>query len=124
MKFKCLMILSDKSSGSSILMQELAKNPDFKKIQPGKFHDESKYWMYANAILNPNSQPEMRYSYEFPISRENAIKSLNKLMRKSGLDYNFDNKSKKSDFFNGWLKLCQKYQPIFLEKSPHYIHSK
>lgn len=117
------MILSDKSSGSSILQNVLAEDDIFKKLNPGKFYDESKYWIYAVAILKNDLQPPMRYSYEFPISRKKALEALNNLMKCSRIKFYFNNNTSLNDIFLAWQKLCERHKPIFLEKSPHHLHS-
>jgi len=117
------MILSDKSSGSSILQKLLADTGYFKKNNPNKFHDESKFWLYALAILDNKSQPSMNYSYEFPANVNEAVFALNKLMQNSEINIIFNNNSNKETFFEAWIKLCEKNNPIFIEKSPHHLHS-
>jgi len=118
------MILSDKSSGSSILQAVLADYPQINVLEPGNFHCESRYWMYAAAILDSVRQPPMQYSHEFPARKKWALKRLNLIMEKGKTGRVFHKNSEKSEFHAGWLELCRSHAPVFLEKSPHHLHSR
>jgi hypothetical protein len=118
------MILSDKSSGSSILQAVLAAHPRIKILEPGHFHCESRYWMYGAALIDPAGQPAMRYSHEFPVTKKEAIHRLNRVMELIGRDGFFHMNSQENDLYRGWALLCQAQGPVFLEKSPHHLHSR
>ena len=116
-----IVILSDKSSGSSILQNVLGRHPNVSRICENRFNYESKYWAYSTAILGL-PQPVMEYSHEFPVKKSKAIKSINDLFRTAGIVYQFGKSPSKIDVFRGWTLLSKKHSPIFLEKSPHHLH--
>jgi hypothetical protein len=120
-KNKCVMILSDKSSGSSILQNELLKNRTIHTINYTRHSEqETLFWNKAVAVLG-RPQEIIKYS-ELPMSQEFAEADLNKFLRKnipgfSCLEYD------KELIFDAWQQLCLRYGPVFLEKSPHHLHS-
>ena len=125
MKQTCIVLLSDKSSGSTILQKIITSHPQIKNIRSDLNNYESKYWEYATAILGLE-QPKMKYSHEFPISRKKALQRIDKLLKQdAGLNIDIRNFSDAKEYiFNGWEALCEKYSPVFFEKSPHHLHYK
>jgi Sulfotransferase family len=119
-KNKCVMILSDKSSGSSILQKELLKIDAIRIIKYTRhFEQETLFWNKAVAVLGLLQEP-LKYS-ELPMSREFAKADLYEFLRKNipGWSYTeFD----KELIFQAWQELCLRYGPVFLEKSPHHLH--
>ena len=117
----CVMILSDKSSGSTMLQYELGKYAGINRIDGHGRNFESKYWAYATAVLGL-PQPKMRYSWEFPVSRRNAAKALGSLFSVAGIPSPARGEWDREAVFGGWADLCRRYAPVFLEKSPHHLH--
>lgn len=116
----CAMILSDKSSGSSVLQRELSKHPDVKHIQKTRhFAGETLYWNKAAALLGMK-QVEMEYS-ELPMRQEQAKRDLLKFLRDNISSFE-PLLSDEELVFQGWLSLCEQYKPLFIEKSPHHLH--
>jgi hypothetical protein len=115
------MLLSDKSSGSTALQGELAKHPDVHLAERTRHREnETLYWNKAAAMLGL-AQVNMLNS-ELPMERTRAKRELIKFLR--------DNLSAFEPppddgelVFEGWHKLCQRYGPVFLEKSPHHLHN-
>ncbi|MFX1590527.1 MAG: sulfotransferase [Promethearchaeota archaeon] len=116
----CVLLLSDKSSGSTIIQKEFLKHPEINHIYKNeKKIQETAYWNRAAAFLD-RPQVKMEYSI-FPISAKRAKKDLNDLFTYAldGVVLPYD---KEELVFKGWYLLYQKYGPIFFEKSPHHLH--
>lgn len=116
---KCIIILSEKSSGSSACQNLLTKFSDIRHVSKTRhFENETLYWTKAASALGLE-QLDMIDS-EVPIDPEKARQDLVSL-----LTDNLDNYSAPEDIsdlvFDGWNKLCKNYAPIFLEKSPHHL---
>ena len=116
---KSIIILSEKSSGSSAcqdLLEEFANARHVAKTR--HFENETLYWTKAASILG-RPQRKMVDS-EVPIATEEARSDLITLLRE-----NLDEYQPPSDderlIMEGWRQLCRKHVPIFLEKSPHHL---
>ena len=119
MKHKCIIILSAKSSGSSACQNYLCKSGEVKHLTKTRHgENETLYWTKAASILGLN-QISMLDS-EVPIRSDKAKKDLIKLL-KDNLGYYEPPQDDKKFIFDGWKKLCMKFSPIFLEKSPHHL---
>lgn len=118
-KTKCVIILSSKSSGSSACQNLLARFADIKYVSKTRhFENETLYWTKAASILGLPQQKMI--DSEVPISSEKARKDLIEL-----LGNNLENYTPPYNdvelIFGGWRKLCKRFSPIFLEKSPHHL---
>jgi hypothetical protein len=120
-RLRCVMLLSDKSSGSSIVQKELSKHPDIHTITHTlHFEKETLYWNKAAAILGLE-QVRMRYS-ELPYSCKKGKKMLFSLLQENcGPCPEFQDD--RDMIFRGWRLLCKTHEPVFFEKSPHHLHS-
>lgn len=114
------MILSDKSSGSSMLQRELARHPDVNVVRWTKHQEnETLYWNKAAIVLGlPH---EKLYRSILPMSEVRARDELVEFLTENlgavpTQDANGD------WLFEGWRALCDRFEPVFLEKSPHHIH--
>ncbi|MGC1305627.1 MAG: sulfotransferase [Phormidesmis sp.] len=121
---KCILILSNKSSGSSALQRLLAQAVSLKSIEKTRhFQNESLYWTKAASVLNLPQQTML--DSEVPIAAAAARQDLIRLLRDNVSDYKLIAGTATEDdrewVFDGWRQLCQQYQPIFLEKSPHHL---
>ena len=117
---KCIIILSNKSSGSSACQNLLSKFANIKHvIKTRHFENETLYWTKAASILGL-PQKDMLDS-EVPISTEKAKHDLVTLLR-DNLDYYLPPENEREMIFNGWRLLCEKYSPVFVEKSPHHLY--
>lgn len=117
----CVLILSDKSSGSSALQGTLAADSRI-RVVPFTHHQENEtlYWVKAAAFLGL-PQPHMINSV-IPMAPEIARRQLQEFLERNlGLSVNVD--SAGEWLFDGWLDLCHHLQPVFLEKSPHHLHA-
>lgn len=119
-KLKCIIILSSKSSGSSALQNLLANFPQVNHITKTRhFEYETLFWTKAASVLGL-PQVDMLDS-EVPIGKEKAKSDLVKLLKENIAVYTPPNDEKEL-IFVGWKLLCEKYSPVFLEKSPHHLH--
>jgi hypothetical protein len=116
---KCIIILSNKSSGSSACQNLLSKSAEVNNITKTRhFENETLYWTKAASILEM-PQRKMLDS-EVPIDKAKAQADLITLLS-DNLD-SFDPSANADDLiFGGWKLLCQRFSPIFLEKSPHHL---
>ena len=117
---KCVIILSSKCSGSSALQNILAKLSDVSHILKTRHNEnETLYWTKAASVL---SMPQVdMLDSEVPINKEKAREDLICLLNENLETYT---KPESDDqlIFGGWELLCQKFSPVFLEKSPHHLH--
>jgi len=97
----------------------LAQAADLKCVEKTRhFQNESLYWTKAASVLNL-PQIDMLDS-EVPIAPAAAREDLLTLLRENVPGYKLVGDDK-TLIFEGWRQLCQQYQPIFLEKSPHHL---
>lgn len=116
---KCIIILSNKSSGSSALQYLLAKFAQVNHVaHTGHCQHETLFWTKAASILEL-PQKSMVDSI-VPLSRKQAKDDLVNLLV-NNLDSYKPPVDEKELIFNGWQMLCEQYKPIFLEKSPHHL---
>jgi hypothetical protein len=116
---KNIIILSEKSSGSSALQNLLAEFADIRHVSTTRhFESETLYWIKAASILG-KPQLEMVDS-EVPIKPKKARADLVRLLRDNLEDYTLPEEDKKL-VTQGWKRLCKRYSPIFVEKSPHHL---
>lgn len=117
---KSIIILSEKSSGSSACQNLLAKFADIRHISKTRhFQNETLYWTKAASILG---KPQLNMvDSEVPIERVRARIDLISLL-KDNLDDYVPPDGDKELIMEGWRLLCGKHSPIFLEKSPHHLY--
>ncbi|MFK8182183.1 MAG: sulfotransferase [Phormidesmis sp.] len=116
---KSILILSNKSSGSSALQRLLAQAADLKCVEKTRhFQNESLYWTKAASVLGL-PQVDMLDS-EVPIPAEKAKADLTALLQENLPNYHSPDDNQ-TLIVDGWRQLCEQYQPIFLEKSPHHL---
>lgn len=120
---KSILILSNKSSGSSAVQRLLSQAADLKCIEKTRhFQNESLYWTKAASALGL-PQVNMLDS-EVPIPPAQAKTDLIALLRDNVSNCQLPVPSQPLEptfIFEGWRRLCEQYQPIFLEKSPHHL---
>lgn len=116
---KNIIILSEKSSGSSACQNLLAKFADIQHVSKTRhYQNETLYWTKAASILG---LPQLKMvDSEVPIDREKARTDLLSLLKDNLDDYTPANKDKEL-IMAGWKLLCKQHSPIFLEKSPHHL---
>ena len=111
---KSIIILSDKSSGSSACQNLLSEFADIRHVaQTRHFENETLYWTKAASLLG-RPQRKMVDS-EVPIAKEEARSQLIELLKENldGFDLPPDDHTL---VMEGWARLCRQYAPIFVEK--------
>ena len=116
---KCIIILSEKSSGSSACQNLLARFADIKHVENTRHGEhETLYWVKAASILG---RPQMdMLDSEVPISATTAKADLCRLLVDNVEHPNLP-KDDSELVFDGWRQLCSAHAPIFVEKSPHHL---
>jgi len=118
---KCIIILSSKSSGSSVLQRLLAQNNSAKHVTSTRHNEnETLYWVKAASILEL-PQVNMLDS-EVPIQKHRAKQELIDLLKENVDKEYIPIDDDRAFVFDGWAKLCQHFSPVFIEKSPHHLH--
>ena len=116
-----VFILSDKSSGSSVLQDELLKHGSVNGLQKTPHQEgETLFWNKAAALLG---MPQVRMidSRILPMDPQTARTALEQLCV-DNLDSYIPPVNDRELVFGGWRALVLGHQPVFLEKSPHHIH--
>jgi hypothetical protein len=116
---KCIIILSTKSSGSSICQKLLTTFADVNVVnKTPHYQNETLYWTKAASILGLPQKKMLDSSV--PYSADRSYQEIIKF-----LGDNIENYTAPTDvremIFEGWAQLCEEYAPIFLEKSPHHL---
>lgn len=116
---KCIILLSEKSSGSSIVQKFVTKYTDAKLLPNTRhYENETLYWTKAASLLGLD-QHDMVDS-EVPLSREHGKSELIKLLRDNLPGYTPPEDDKEL-VHEGWSMLCKQYSPVLFEKSPHHL---
>ena len=118
-QLKSIIILSDKSSGSSACQDLLSELGPVRHVEQTRhFENETLYWTKAASTLG-RPQRQMVDS-EVPIPRQEARSQLIDLLRENldGFEVPPDDEEL---VIQGWRQLCERYAPIFIEKSPHHL---
>ncbi len=122
MEGKCIVILSAKSSGSSACQAFLALTGRVRHVERTRHKEhETLYWTKAASILGRPQIPLL--DSEVPIPSARAKAGLLQLLR-DNLDLDGDPLPDDDEalIFEGWRRLCRRYAPVFLEKSPHHLY--
>ena len=116
---RCLVILSEKSSGSSALQDFLTSFAGVNHVDFTRHAErETLYWVKAASILGL-PQLDMVDS-EVPIPADVARRDLKEFLGRNIAGY----RSSDDDLelvFEGWYGLCREFGPVFVEKSPHHL---
>ena len=116
---KNIIILSDKSSGSSACQDLLSEFVSIRHVAKTRhFENETLYWTKAASLLG-RPQRKMVDS-EVPIPMEEARSELIDLLKENLDDFDLP-PDDRTLIMEGWHRLCLEYAPIFIEKSPHHL---
>lgn len=119
--YKCIIVLSDKASGSSALQNLLAMVAEVHHVDATRHEQhETLYWTKAASVLGL-PQVDLAGS-EVPIPARQARLDLETLLADNLGDRRFDGADPDALVFEGWRALCERFAPVFLEKSPHHLH--
>ncbi len=120
-RLKCIIILSSKSAGSSVLQNLLTKHGHTGHVSKTRHSEnETLYWVKAASVLGL-PQVAMADS-EIPIPPAEARTDLIQLLADNLGPSCVLPKDDRELIFDGWHQLCRHYAPVFLEKSPHHLH--
>ena len=102
---KCLIILSTKSSGSSVLLRILSQGSHIRHIERTRhYENESLYWVKAASVLG---LPQVNIQdSEVPIAAAKARHDLIDLI-KDNVSKNYVPLDDRSLIFDGWSMLCE-----------------
>lgn len=116
---KCIIILSEKSSGSSVFHRILADTPGVNTARWTRHQEmETLYWTKAASVLD-RPQVKMHQS-EVPIERNRARRELIEFLHRN-LDHYAPPDDDQDLILDGWRDLCRQRGPIYCEKSPHHL---
>lgn len=120
MKPSQILLLSDKSSGSTIFQYELLKHPEISGAKYTSHNDhETLFWVKAAVLLGrPKSE---FFNSEYPFHKGYARKSIIDIVTKNVDGFEVPEDDEKL-IQSGWEALTQAHQPIFFEKSPHHLN--
>lgn len=117
---KCIFLISSKSSGSSALQNLVSKSNSVNHIKKTRHREnETLYWVKAASILGMPQSPML--DSEVPIKQSKARRELVHFLKENltSFDLPVDDRHL---IFGGWEALCNRYGPVFFEKSPHHLH--
>lgn len=116
-----VLLLSDKSSGSTALQYELLRHPDVRAVGYTMHNDhETLYWVKAAVLLGQD--PVDFVEGRLPMRPAEARRDLEALLRENVPGWTPPD-SDRSLVFDGWRALCEAHGPVFFEKSPHHLNS-
>ncbi|MDO6459747.1 sulfotransferase [Granulosicoccaceae sp. 1_MG-2023] len=119
MKKKCVIILSEKSSGSSACLNFLCQETTLRAVAHTRhYENETLYWVKAASLLG--LPQENMIDSEVPIPRKQARRDLEALIRDNTSGYTLP-QDDEALVHDGWRALCEAHAPCFLEKSPHHL---
>jgi hypothetical protein len=116
-----VLLLSDKSSGSTALQYELLKHPRVQAVGYTMHNDhETLFWVKAAVLLG---QEQVDFvEGRFPIRPAEARRDLHALLRENVPGW-APPPSDQALVFDGWRALCESHAPVFFEKSPHHLNN-
>ncbi|MGQ0621362.1 MAG: sulfotransferase family protein [Panacagrimonas sp.] len=118
-KARCIILLSEKSSGSSAVQRLLAESAGVRCVTTTRhFENETLYWTKAASMLSLQQVPML--DSEVPMVHHKARADLLDLLRENLPDYAAHGNDREI-VMDGWRRLCLHYGPIFFEKSPHHL---
>lgn len=118
-KNKCIIILSEKSSGSTVLQDLIVDTVGAKHVAKTRHcENETLFWTKAASVLG---RPQVKMiDSEVPIAQRRARRDLLKLLSDNVKGYVPPLRDEEL-VFDGWKALCVAHEPIFVEKSPHHL---
>ncbi|MEE8601610.1 sulfotransferase [Euzebya tangerina] len=118
---KAVVLLSTKSSGSSVVQDVLASTGRIRHVEHTRHQQhETLFWTKAASVLG-RPQRDMLDS-EVPIPPERARQDLIRLLADNTDDLPSDMPSDDDGLvFEGWRRLVEAHRPVFFEKSPHHL---
>lgn len=117
-----MIVLSDKSSGSSALLRCLLRHPTCQTVSATPHHEqETLFWVKAAAALRRPEVPVLE-STTIPFGEAGGWEAFRSLLVMNGVETPLG-PATEAFVFNGWNALVATYGPVFVDKTPHYLHS-
>ncbi len=118
----CVILLSEKSSGSSILQNELCKHPSINHIVTTEHYEhETLFWLKAACLVEDNKSLFFNDTPKF--SAEDARQKLINLIVGNVPSFDAAQINDLDLIQLGWEALSDRYSPVFFEKSPHHLQN-
>ena len=118
-KKKCVIILSEKSSGSSACLKFLCKETQLRSVKHTRhFENETLFWVKAASVLD-KPQLDMLDS-EVPLPKAQARRELVDMVTQNVPGFSLP-ETDRALVHEGWRALVEAHSPCFLEKSPHHL---
>lgn len=116
-----IIILSDKSSGSTILQNQLAEHPDISHLEKTEHQGfETLYWLKATYMLRDHDDQNF-FPKKQKYTRKEAREKLLELIKENCSDFDESDLSDIEIIDKGWEALSKKSASVFIEKSPHHL---
>lgn len=115
-----ILLLSDKSSGSTAFQYEVARHPDVSLLNETDHNDhESLYWLKVACAFNRNKADY--YQSKVPYSRNEALEQIARLAElNTGRGRRVESLA---DAGRLWDEIVEKHEGILFEKSPHHLNN-
>lgn len=116
-----VLLLSDKSSGSTALQREVLRHPSVRAVGYTMHNDhETLFWLKAAVLLGQD--PVDFVEGRLPMRPTEARRDLEALVRENVPGWTAP-ASASVLVWEGWRALCEAHGPVFFEKSPHHLGS-
>ncbi len=116
---KCVVILSSKCAGSTLLQGMLCAGPHAQHVRRTRQHEfETLYWVKAAAMLRLPQEPMVRS--ELPMDADRGEAELRRLIEENSGGV-YASLTGWDLAVAGWRALCEAHAPVFVEKSPHHL---
>lgn len=116
---RAILLISEKSSGSTIFQNEMARHPQVMLIEHTEHNEhETQYWLKAACLLEMPADDFL--NHEPPMRRPTARKKLVDLIGTNVPDFRMPDNDEQL-VSDGWRALCSRFRPVFFEKTPHHI---
>lgn len=118
-KLTCVFVLSEKSSGSSMLWRSLTRALNIEQYPKTEhFENETLFWTKAASVLE---MPQLKMlKSAIPYNKNRARRELENFLNVN-LGQDYTSYTDRDLVFKGWFDLINKFGPIFIEKSPHHL---
>ncbi|MFZ2099365.1 MAG: sulfotransferase, partial [Oricola sp.] len=118
---RSLILLSEKSSGSSVFQREICKTAGVHHVQHSEHYEhETLFWLKSAILVCPDREKFLDGTPKFTV--EDARKKLRALICENCPEFQVPD-SNGELVEAGWAALRKTYAPVFFEKSPHHLQN-
>ncbi len=115
-----VILLSEKSSGSSIFQREISKHSKIRTVEWAPHSEaETLFWVKAANIMGYPKDAFWRSRPPFPARY--SRRSIERIL-KNNTETILDNDDDWEFLKSGWEQLIDSFGPVFFEKSPHHLN--